>query len=123
MRGRGWQRRLLGAVPRRVRPHDLREFDIVGFPLHHRISAGRLVGRRVVLMRRRRGRVVTVILREREPLLLMLATIIKVVWRRRGLLLLLLWWWWRLLWRLLMRWWEVLRPRKRLGGMRAVWRG
>lgn len=71
------------------------------------------------------------ILRERESLLLMLATIIKVVWRRRrrGLLLLLLRWWWLwLLWgllllvRLLMRW-EVLRPRKRLGGMRAVWRG
>lgn len=31
---RWWQMRLLGAVPGRVGPHDLRQFDIVGFPLH-----------------------------------------------------------------------------------------
>lgn len=32
---RWWQRRLLGAGSVGVWPNNLRQFDVVGFPLHH----------------------------------------------------------------------------------------
>lgn len=80
---RGRRETLLGAVAGGVGPAELRQRDVVGLSLHHRLSVRRLISRgRVLLMRWRRRGLVMGVLDVRVPLWLMLSSVIKVLRRR-----------------------------------------